>query len=295
MAKLIFGCGYLGLRVARLWAQDGRMVMVVTRSADRSLELAKEGLFTIGANVTNPKTLECLRDLPHIEPIDTVLFAVGFDRTAGQSIQDVYEGGLRNVLEALPATVGRIIYISTTGVYGDAGGAWIDEQTPPEPQRIGGRASLAAERVLAEHPFGANSVILRLAGLYGPGRVPYIDQLRAGEPVAAPTVGALNLIHVDDAAQVVLASDRLAQLDDGPRVYCVSDGQPVERGEYIHEVARCLGAPSPMFVASDAGSPRAARAETNRRIRNARMLRDLHNSLVYPNYLAGLRAILAAT
>ena len=87
-----------------------------------------------------------LRNLPAAE---TVLFAVGFDRAGGQSIEDVYAGGMRNVLAALPADTGRFIYISTTGVYGPAGGEWVDEETPPDPQRDGGRASLAAEQALA--------------------------------------------------------------------------------------------------------------------------------------------------
>ena len=79
-----------------------------------------------------------------------MLFAVGFDRSAGASIDDVYAGGVRNVLAALPSDIGRFIYISTTGVYGNAGGEWVDEDTPPDPQRDGGRASLAAEQALAE-------------------------------------------------------------------------------------------------------------------------------------------------
>ena len=110
------------------------------------------------------------------------------------------------MLAALPSDTGRFIYISTTGVYGTAGGEWVDEETPPDPQRDGGRASLAAEQVLAAHPLGARSIILRLAGIYGPGRVPFLDKLRAGEPIPAPSAGYLNLIHVDDAAAVVVAA-----------------------------------------------------------------------------------------
>ena len=80
--------------------------------------------------------------------------------------------------------------------------------------------------------------------------------------------------------------------DDGPRVYCVSDGQPVERGEYYSEVARQIGAPPPRFVEPDPNSPRAARAESNRRISNDRMLAELRVTLAYPDYRAGLAAIL---
>ena len=140
MTKLIFGCGYLGERVARRWRDAGDDVVVVTRSGERAEGVSsKPATSAIVADVTQPATLA---NLPSAE---TVLFAVGFDRSAGGSIEEVYAGGMQNVLAALPSDVGRFIYISTTGVYGNAGGEWVDEDTPPDPQRDGGRASLAAE------------------------------------------------------------------------------------------------------------------------------------------------------
>lgn len=287
MTKLIFGCGYLGERVARRWRDAAEDVAIVTRSRKRAAAFEYEGYSAIVADVMEPETLG---ELPSAE---SVLYAVGFDRSAGASICDIYAGGVKNVLAALPSDTGRFIYISTTGVYGNASGDWIDEQTPPDPQRDGGRASLAAERVLASHPIGANSIILRLAGIYGPGRVPFLDLLKAGEPIPAATEGHLNLIHVDDAAAAVVAADRLPHFDDGPRIYCVSDGHPVQRGEYYREVARRIGAPEPRFVAPDPHSPRAARAAGDRRVRNERMLTELGVKLAYPDYRAGLAAILA--
>lgn len=287
MKKLIFGCGYLGERVAQRWRAAGHEVAVVTRSGERAENFRQQGYVPIVADVTRPATV------PYIE-IDTVLYSVGFDRTAGNSIDEVYAGGVRNVLGQLPARLIRFIYVSTTGVYGPGSDEWVDETTPPDPRRDGGRASLAAEQLLTEHPIGRRSVILRLAGIYGPGRVPFIRELREGKPIPAPASGWLNLIHVDDAAEVVVAADELAPFENGPRVYCVSDGNPVERGEYYSEVARQISAPPPRFAEPDASSPRAARAEANRRISNARMLADLRVELRYPDYRAGLAAILGA-
>jgi nucleoside-diphosphate-sugar epimerase len=280
MTKLIFGCGYLGERVARRWRDAGNDVAVVTRSESRAESFRQLGYKPIVADVTRPETLSQL-------PIaDCVLFAVGFDRASKNSIQQVFSDGMSNVLAALPAKTGRLIYISTTGVYGPADGGWVDEVTAPDPQREGGRASLAAEELLAAHPLGQRSVILRLAGIYGPGRVPFIRELRADEPIPAHTSGWLNLIHVDDAAAVVVAA---SELPLGERsVYCVSDGVPVERGEFYSEVARQIGVPPPRFVGPDPNSPRAARAEANRRISNARMLADLRVTLAFPDYRAGL-------
>ena len=299
MTKLIFGCGYLGERVAHRWRDAGREVTVVTRSQERADQFEREGYSAIVADVTRP---ESLRDLPSAE---TVLFAVGYDRSAAastQSIEEVYAGGIRNVLAALPLDTGRFIYISTTGVYGPASGAWVDEATPPDPRRDDGRASLAAEQLLAAHPLGARSVILRLAGIYGPNRVPFIKELRAGEPIPAAASGYLNLIHVDDAAEVVVAADRFhwgnsdsaPATPNPPRIYCVSDGNPVERGEYYSEVARQISVAPPQFTAPDPNSPRAVRAESDRRICNDRMLAELRVALAYPDYRAGLAAILSA-
>ena len=289
MTKLIFGCGYLGERVANRWRDAGEDVVVVTRSHERADALQQARFRAIVADVTEKATLV---DLPSA---DTVLFAVGFDRSAGRSIEDVYAGGVKNVLAALPSDVGRFIYVSTTGVYGNASVEWVDEDTPPDPQRDGGRASLAAEQALAESPFAERGIILRLAGIYGPGRIPFLDKLRAGEPIPAVSEGHLNLIYVDDAAAVVVAAaeSALTQLSRKRRVYCVSDGHPVQRGEYYREVARLIGAAPPTFVTPDLNSPRAARAEADRRVKNSRMLAELGVKLACPDYRAGLAAILA--
>jgi nucleoside-diphosphate-sugar epimerase len=298
MTKLLFGCGYLGERVARRWRDAGDNVAVVTRSLERAEDFQREGYDAIFADVTQPASL---RELPAAE---TVLFAVGFDRQAGGSIEEVYAGGMRNVLAALPSGARRFIYISTTGVYGNAEGEWVDEDTPTDPQREGGGASLAAEQALAESPFADRGVVLRLAGIYGPGRIPFLGKLRAGEPIPAVSTGHLNLIHVDDAAAVVVAAAEIAEsklnrpsassgLESKCRVYCVSDGYPVERGEYYREVARLIGAGPPTFVAPDPDSPRAARAEADRRVKNSRMLVELGIRLQFPVYRSGLAAILA--
>ena len=289
MSKLIFGCGYLGTRVARIWRAAGETVHAATRSSDHVAQLASQGVLPFMANVCNPNSLA---DVPLA---DVLLYSVGYDRQSPQSIEQVYAQGLQNVLNALPRTVTRVIYISTTGVYGPAGGEWVDEQTLPAPERDGGKASLAAEQALAAHPIGKRSIILRLAGIYGPNRIPYIDKLRAGESLAVPSEGWLNLIHVDDAAAIVVAIDKWAAehpFDSGPEVFCVSDGHPVVRADYYREVARFIGAAEPHFVAPDPNSPAAQRARSDRRISNRKLLETLDYNFRYPDYRAGLAAIL---
>ena len=146
--RLIFGCGYLGRRVAARWRDAGDRVIAATRSSETAERFAAEGLEPLVADVTRPETLVGL------PAADTVLFAVGYDRSAVASIHEAYAGGVRNVLAALPRDAGRFLYVSTTGVYGDAGGAWVDESTPIAPSRDGGKASLAAEEALAQQPMG---------------------------------------------------------------------------------------------------------------------------------------------
>src|SRR5262245_43756932 len=197
MANLIFGCGYLGQRVARLWLAGGETVFAVTRTDQRAGQLAEAGIKPIVANLLG----QAKPQLP--AEIRTVLFAVGHGRDSRQSIRDVYVRGLATVLDWLPASVERLIYVSSTGVYGQSDGQVVDEDTTCNPLREGGRACLEAEQLLQGNRFGPRAIILRLAGLYGPGRIPRSADLIAGQPIDAPSQGWLNLIHVGDAAQIV--------------------------------------------------------------------------------------------
>ncbi|HYO25187.1 MAG TPA: NAD-dependent epimerase/dehydratase family protein [Lacipirellulaceae bacterium] len=300
-ARIIFGCGYLGRRVGNLWCDCGDHTIAVSRQQPRGPDAAPPGLARMHPALGDVTRADSLRFPLAVEglPLEAMLYAVGYDRTAAPDIHAVYAGGLRNVLAALPRSVTRVIYISTTGVYGAAGGEWVDEQTPPAPLRDGGIASLAAEQILAAHPLGRRSAVLRLAGIYGPGRVPHLDKLRTGEPLPVPHDGWLNLIHVDDAARVVVAAEQwlaAQQRADGPHLFCVSDGAPVSRAEYYREAARLVGAPPPRFVDPPAGSPAAARAAANRRVSNAKMVHLLGDrlgaGLAYPSYREGLASIL---
>ncbi len=284
MSKLIFGCGYLGSRVARRWRDAGEQVFVVTRDSQHAREFAKQGCTPIVADVVREQSLV------HLPAAETVLYAVGYDRRAGVSMHEVFASGLESVLDALPAETGKFIYISSTGVHAQSQGEWVDEDSPCDPRRHGGLACLAAERILAAHRLGSRGIILRLAGLYGPGRIPNAAEIRLHQPVAAPEQGYLNLIFVDDAASVVLAADQRA---NPPRTYLVSDGHPVQRRAYYEALARLLGAPPPKFAPPSPHAPASVRAASDKRVCNARMLAELGVTLAYPSYREGLAAIVA--
>ena len=282
MANLIFGCGYLGERVARLWLASGKTVFAVTRTNQRAGQFAEAEIRPIVADLlgqTKPQ-------LP--AEIRTVLFAVGHGRDGRHSIRDVYVRGLAAAVDWLPDSAERFIYVSSTGVYGHSDGQDVDEDTPCHPVREGGRACLEAEQLLHASRFGSRAVVLRLAGLYGLGRIPRSADLIAGRPIDAPSQGWLNLIHVDDAARIVLLAERRAV---PPRTYVVSDGQPVIRSDYYSELARLLGAPMPQFIQPPADSPAVQRAASDKRVHPRRMFAELRPNLQYPNYREGLAAI----
>ena len=283
--RWILGCGYLGRRVARRWLSAGWDVHVVTRSIQKARELAAEGMV---AHLADPsKKL----DVAWSGPIDALLFAIGFDRSSGGTIFEAQEGGVRHVLERLEeGRVRRWIQISSTGVYGDAGGEVVDEATECHPDRDGGKASLGAERLVQGDRRAGSVTVLRLAGIYGPGRLPNAAALRRGEPLAVVAEGWLNLIHVDDAARAVeLAADSSAG-----GLYVVSDGNPVIRGDYYREVARAYGVSEVRFAAPAEGSPRTARAGANKRIDPSKIRRELGFVPSFASYREGIAGIVAS-
>lgn len=282
--RMIIGCGYVGRPLAHAWKRTGDVVFTTTRDDERARQFADEGYQPIVADVTNP---ESLRQLPEA---DTVVYAVGYDSESGKSREEVYADGLQNVLDHLPHSCGRLIFVSTTGVFGDADGHTVDEQTPCDPARAGGKAFVLAEERLRSHAiWGERSITLRMAGIYGPNRVPRSADIREGKPIPAASGGALNLIHVDDAVQAICLA---AEAETFSPLYIVSDGHPVDRRDYYREVARQLEAPEPTFEDPEPGSSTAARAKSDRKMSNRRLVEELGFVPKYPSYREGLKQIL---
>lgn len=282
MKKLIFGCGYLGLRVARRWRDQGDDVAILTRSEANAGRLAAEGFSPVIGDVMRAETLQALPEADH------VLYAVGFDRAAGYSKRDVYLTGLSHVLSGMVGRMERLFYISSSSVYGQSNGEWVDEESACDPQREGGEICLAAEELIRKFadvsgPARCAASILRLSGIYGPGRLlARMDALRAGAPLEGRAEAWLNLIHVDDAAAAVVACERHGQPG---RSYLISDDRPVQRREYFEELARLLDAPAPGFTGTSTGT----RTEgLNKRCDNRRAHEELHLELQFPTLLEGL-------
>lgn len=226
------------------------------------------------------------RTLQQIPSVDRVLVAVSYDRRGGHSRYQSQVGGFARLLSVLPRQT-NICYISTTGVYHQKGGVWVDETSPTRPDREGGKAHLIAEQLLQRHRPDGSWTILRLAGIYGPGRVPRAADVIAGRPIRSPAEGFLNLIHVDDAATAVDSAWGCSR-----RLYAVADDQPMVRGDFYREIAKQCSVPTPTFEPPAPDAPVLMRSDSNKRVWNRRMKRDLVPRLRFPTYREGLADVL---
>lgn len=267
--NLILGCGYLGRRVASRWIHAGKRVAALTRQ--NSQAIAALGAEPVIGDILDPLSL---RALPSAA---TVLYAVGMDRTSGKSMREVYLNGLGHVLSTIPQC-DRFVYISSTSVYGQTDGRIVDEQSPTEPTEESGQIVLEAEKLLRERK--PDAVILRFAGIYGPGRLlRRQSQLQSGEPIAGDPNRSLNLIHVDDGAEAVLAAEAHAVPGE---TYNISDDDPPTRQDFYTLLAELHGAPRPVF--DDRPDPRA----NKRRVSNAKARAMLNWQLKFRSYREGL-------
>lgn len=279
---IVFGLGYSGAAVAAAAARAG--FRVVGTSRDPGSVRAPDG----AGVVPFAQAEAALADATH-------LLATAPPGEEGDPVLARYAAAIRD-----SAGLRWIGYLSTTGVYGDRGGDWVDESTPPAPTGPRGRRRVAAEaawRALAAGPDGRGRAvdIFRLAGIYGPGRS-VLDEVRAGTAVRVDKPGhAFGRIHRDDIAAAVLAAMR--QDEARMRVLNLTDDEPAERAAVVAEAARLLGLPVPPAIpfaeAAAAMSPMARSfwAE-NRKVASARTQAALGMRWRYPTYREGLRSIL---
>jgi len=281
--RLIVGCGYLGERVARRWREAGSRVIATTRRETRAAELRERGITPAVVDVTAAEP-GWAKLFASVGVPETVFWGVGFDRTAGVTHRNVHVDGLRRLLDALAAvgpagSTPRVILSSSTGVWGDEGGGIVDESTPPNPSREAGRVLVEAETLLATHLAGPGTA-LRFAGLYGPGRLPRVADLKGGLPIAADPDSWLNLIHIDDAAAVVCTVADAAS----PRgLYVVADGHPVRRRDWYGTLAKLTDSPEPRW---DTAAPRPRGAD--KRINPTLLFDDLGFRPIHSNPLMAL-------
>ncbi|EIL92652.1 hypothetical protein UU9_01874 [Rhodanobacter fulvus Jip2] len=239
---LLAGCGDLGLRVARQLQGRGDSVWALRRMppvGDTS------GIHWLRADLRQAETL---RDLP--PGITRLVYLPTPDRRDETAYRATFVDGLRHLLQALDTgTLRRVLFVSSTAVYGAHGGEWVDETTAPAPPGFNGKALLDAERWLAAQ--SVPSVALRLAGLYGPGRLQLVERLRTGQ-VRVPREHPhwANRIHVDDAASAIT---HLLTLPAVQSLYLGVDDTPLPLDVLYDQLARLAGAPLPAEGPAPAG------------------------------------------
>ena len=278
---LIAGCGYVGCRLADDLGQKGVSGLVRTDVSSR--KLADMGVIPLRCDLALG-----LPDMPSTRGAE-IYYLLPPPKTG------VTDSFLVNFLRGLElsGTPKRILYLGTTGVYGDCGGRWVDESAPLKPTADRALRRLDAEQQLLDWVARRDTelVRLRVAGIYGPGKLP-LQRLRAGKPMVAEKYAPwTNRIHVDDLVRVLQAA--MSKGRDG-EVYNVSDGQPGNMAAYFNTVADHAGLPRPPVLnleqASGALSAglRSYLAES-RRIDNRKMLRELGVALRYPSLEQGLK------
>lgn len=276
MTVVIAGCGDLGTEVGLRFAALGHRVIGLRRSAEKlPPEIAGQSVDLS----TNQPSL----------PADTrlVVIAMAPDERSAAGYRAVYVDSVRHTLAAVArdcTEVARVLFVSSTAVYGVDDGSWVDELTPTAPATPTALVLREGEEMLLEQMPGAT--ILRLGGIYGPGRTREIDRLRDGSSSISSTPRFTNRIHRDDAAAAIL---HLLTMRARPEsVYVGVDDCPVQYREVVQFLATSLGVPSPMTDAI----PNGPVAVVGKRCRNTR-LRESGFDLTYPTFREGYAAVLA--
>ena len=284
---LIFGCGDIGLRVARILQTSSCEVAGLTRSAKGAERLRRVRVEPVIGDLDDAESLA------ELSTGGKLVFYLAPPPGGGP-----VDGRMRNFCAAVGGekVPGKVVYMSTSGVYGDCGGARVTEETPVNPQTSRAQRRVDAEMTLLE--WGrANKVpvvILRVTGIYGPGRLP-LARLQQGHPVlnekeSPPT----NRIHADDLAAVCVAAAEKAA--DG-EIFNVSDGQSGTMTGYFNAIADLLKLPRPQQVsmaeANQVMNPMMlSYLKESRRMDNRKMIEQLGVVLQYPDLESGLKNII---
>jgi nucleoside-diphosphate-sugar epimerase len=276
---LIIGCGFLGEAAADLFSAQGRSALGLVRSADSLEALSNRSFQSAACDVTDTASVAALAPLVHNVPL--AIYCVSSGRGGADAYAAVYRDGLRRVLESWKPD--RMIFVSSTSVYGQADGAWVTEESEAAPDRDTGRILLEAEQIA----LASGGSVARLSGIYGPGRSVLLRKFLAGEALLEDGGHRwINQIHRDDAAAA------LALLGDSsvtPGVYNVTDDTPATQREVYGWIAETQRQPLPLEGAADLNRKRGW---TSKRISNAK-LRATEWVPQFPSYRDALPQLLA--
>jgi len=285
MRVLIVGCGYVGAGLGAELVRQGHEVFGLRRSSGAVAELTAVGIKPLVSDITQPAQLS---QLP--AAYDWVVNCVSSPGGGEEAYRSTYLKGTRNLLEWLSSRPPRMfVYTSSTSVYGQNDGSLVDEASPAEPSAPTSKILLEAEQALFEafRRTKFPAVVLRVAGIYGPGRGYWLRQYLSGEAVIAGD-GArfLNMIHRDDVAGCVLAA--LNKGNPG-EIYNAGDDEPVSQLAMFQWLAQRTGRAMPPSVMEEGVSKRGA---SNKRISNSKLKRELGYSFKYPTFREGFEELI---
>lgn len=276
MRRLIVGCGALGSDVARRLVARGDEVFGLRRG-ERELP---RGVVPLTGDVTRPASLALPANL------DDVVYAISASERTDDGYRTAYADGIANVIGALEpsgSAAARLLFVSSTGVYGQTDGEWVDEESETEPAYFTGKRMLEAEaHVLAN---GRGSCCLRLGGIYGAERHALVRSVLEGRATyAAAHDQWTNRIHDVDAARAI---EHALCLDERPGVMNVVDADPAPRRNVLRWIAELGDAPAPVAVHD--WNPRPG--FTSKRV-SSRRLTASGFRFEYPDYRSGYRAVM---
>lgn len=253
---LIVGCGYIGLPLARLFSTNGWQVVGLTGSEESAARLSSESFPVIGLDVTT--SLDRLRP----RAFETVVHCASSGRRGIQVYEALFLRATRNLLSSL--AVNHFMFVSSTSVYGQIDGSWVDENSMTEPFRETGVILRSAEEIVLEQ----NGTVTRLAGIYGPDRcVPLRKLLDQTAIIEGEGERLMNLIHRDDAVSALffLAEKGLRG------IYNINDDEPVSQLDWFRYVCKQLDRPLPPFGPRDTTRKRGwtSKRVSNQKLRQA--------------------------
>src|SRR5262245_26724205 len=277
---LIAGCGDVGSALGLLLAADGHEVLGLRRRPER----LPAPIHPVAGDLCDAATLAAIP-----ADVELVAYTAAADAFDDDAYRRAYVDGVANLLGALRAAaapVRRVLFTSSTAVYAQSDGGWVDESSPAEPVGFSGRRVLEGERLVAGSRFPA--IILRLAGIYGPGRTRLVDRVR--DRLATCSDGPprwTNRIHRDDCAG---AARHLLTLADAGPLWLGVDDEPADECVVLDWLAARLGVPPPHRVPSDPAASR--RPQSNKRCSNRALVASGY-ALRYPTFREGYAALLA--
>ncbi len=277
MRILIAGCGYVGSAAARLFAADNHEVRGWRR--DASASKSENGIALSSVDVSDADAV-----LHHAFPADLVVHCASSGGGGAYAYRATYYQGAVNLLRAFPHA--RFLFTSSTSVYAQNDGSRVSETSPALPQRETGRILRETEELVLQR----DGVVLRLGGIYGPGRSALLRAMREGKAAMSDEDHYVNQVHRDDIASAIVLLALTRDLPT-PRIFNVVDNTPALRNEIISWLASHLQTPLPAGAAAPASHKRG---RSNKRVSNARLC-ALGWNPVYPGYReAFLHSILAA-